>query len=138
MPHPCPHHCPKGTGGGAAALLVLALIAAAAIARPAVRAADEVLRTAVDILEIAGIVLASAAALAAAGWAASAMLRARSLQSGDYGATAILPQAAQRDQEALALPERLAIEAPRQSLAGLQALADAHGYDVVPRQDAED
>jgi hypothetical protein len=72
MPHPCPHHCPKPSSGGgslvlvALAVLVLAMLGAAAHAvAPAVELA---MRTAVEILKIAGLTLASSGVLAGAGW----------------------------------------------------------------------
>lgn len=55
-----------GGGGGWLAGLVVALVIIAAVARPVAHAAGDVLRFAVEALEVAGIVLASAVVLAAA------------------------------------------------------------------------
>ncbi len=60
MPHPCPHHCPPGRSGPAV-LAVLAVIAAAALARPVVHAAELALEVAAIT---AGAVLGLAAVAA--------------------------------------------------------------------------
>lgn len=67
-----------GGGGGAAAVILVTVVIIAAIARPAAQAAAAVGRVVVEALEIAGIVLASAAGLAVlAGmaWGASRVYR---------------------------------------------------------------
>ena len=66
----CHEHCPKGGGSGAALLVLLAVIVIA-VAGPIASAAADMLRVAVDFLEIAGVVVASVAVLGVAGWAAS-------------------------------------------------------------------
>jgi hypothetical protein len=47
------------------------------------------------------------------------------------------PDRALASRKLVSAPHRLAIEAPRPSLADLKALAAEHGYDVV-RQERED
>jgi hypothetical protein len=56
--------CDRGGGGGAAVLVLLAVIVIAAIARPVIHAADAVGRVLVDALEVAAVVVVSAAGLA--------------------------------------------------------------------------
>lgn len=102
MPHPCPHHCPKPGGSGAALLVVLAVVVIAAIARPVVHAA-------IDVLEVAAIVLGSAAALGILGGVAYVAWRVRRWQARNRQAISRHAPAAQ----ALSGPHRRAIEAPR-------------------------
>jgi hypothetical protein len=102
-----------GGGGGAAALVVLAVIVIAAIARPVAQAADAVLRVLADALEVAAIVLASAAGLAVlAGMAYGALTvyrwHARNRQAMSRHAPAVLSRS-----QAIPAPRRRAIEAPR-------------------------
>ena len=106
----CHEHCPKGGGSGAAlAVLVLVIVVILAAARPVEHAASTVLRLAVDFLEIAGIVIASAAVLAVAGWAASRVL-ARQNQP------APARQVAEPSPPLALTAPPLAIEAPRPQL----------------------
>lgn len=123
-------HCPGcNGGGGAAALVVLALVViAAAIARPVVHAA-------VDVLEVAAIVVTAAAVLAVLAGVAYVALRVR--RSRAIGTTAVSFPApvVRRSSRALSAPRRRAIEAPPPSLADLQDLAARHGYDLTRRED---
>jgi len=67
MPHPCPHHCPKGgSGAGFAVAAIAVVILAAAIAKPAEHAAEDVLHVVIVCLEIlaAAVVITAATALA--------------------------------------------------------------------------
>jgi len=69
MPHQiCHAHCPKGGGGLGALAVLVAVIAIAAVARPVAHAA-------VDVLEVAAIVVGSVLGLAVAGGIAYVALR---------------------------------------------------------------
>lgn len=130
MPHPCPHHCPpEGAKGGlvlaAAGVAVVVIIARAA--EHAARAAEHV---AVDVLEVAAISLGSAAAVGVL--TAVTVLAVRSLRRSHRALAAGVTGA-----QPLSAPQRLAIEAPRSSLADVKALAAEHGYDVVLRGEVE-
>jgi hypothetical protein len=72
----CHAHCPGG-GGGATAAVVAVVIVAAVVARPVVHAADAVLRVVTQVLEITGIVVASAAGLAVVAAAVVLAVRVR-------------------------------------------------------------
>jgi hypothetical protein len=64
----CPHHCPPGSGGangGPLAALIAVIVAVAVLAGPLSHAVTAALTAAIDALEIAMLVLGSAAALAA-------------------------------------------------------------------------
>lgn len=105
MPHPCPHHCPKGTGGGAAALLVLAAVAViAATARAVIHAAELV-------LEVTAIAAASVTGLAAVGGVAYVVLRAHCRQARPRQALPGYTPRALDSAQRLSGPR--AIEAPR-------------------------
>jgi len=108
MPHPCPHHCPKSGGGGAAALagLVLAVVVIAAIARP-------VERLAVDVAEIAIITVASVIALAGLGAVACVALRARSRRQNRLTSVSFHPPVTRRASQAVSASRPRAIEPKR-------------------------
>ncbi len=109
MPHPCPHHCPDGSGHGFV-LLAAAVLIIAAIARPVAHAAGDVLHAVAEALEVAAIVLASAAGLAVLAGMAYGGVR---LYRWHAKARWAIPQRAQAGQ-ALTEAHRAAIEAPRQ------------------------
>jgi hypothetical protein len=73
-------HCPgcgDGGGGVTALVLIVLLVIGAVIARPAAHAAGSVLRVTVEVLEITGIILASAAGAATLAGVAVLATRAR-------------------------------------------------------------
>lgn len=76
MPHPCPHHCPPERGG-VAVLAVLAVIAAAVLARPVVHAAE-------TVLEVAAITAGAVLGVAAAGAVVWAVVAARRRRGRPY------------------------------------------------------
>jgi hypothetical protein len=106
----CPGlHCPGcGHGGGGAALVVLATVILAAIARPVVHAAE-------TVLEVALIVAGAILGLAALGGTAYAAVRLRRWHART--GQAIAEHA--RDSQALSGRARAAIEAPKVVIDGL-------------------
>jgi hypothetical protein len=124
--------CDRGSGGGGAVvLLIAAALIIAAIARPVAHAADAVARVVVEVLEITGIVLASAAGLAALAGLAYGAARvyrwhARNQQTMSSHAPVILsaPESvtetrpAVTPRPAVARPEPSAIEAPKTAPTG--------------------
>jgi hypothetical protein len=103
--------CNRGGGGLAALLAVLAVIAVV-VRKPVEHAADDVLRVAVDALEIAAITVASAAGLAVLGGMAYGAQRAYHWQATRRQA---IPRQGQAGQ-AVSGPHRRAIAARRAPL----------------------
>jgi hypothetical protein len=136
----CHAHCPRGSHRGAAVLVVLAAVGAAALCAAVHRAApaiDSAARTALHVLEIVAITLAAAAALAGAGWIASAALRARASQTTAHHTMPRHTPIGQRAVEALSAPrEPLAIEAPRPYAAETSGVTDvaAPAYSIEEQQ----
>jgi hypothetical protein len=90
MPHPCPHHCPPERGGKAV-LVLLAVIAAAALARPAAQIA-------VTVLEVAAITVGVILGLTAVAAAITLAIRRRASQTYALGPRAmrVIPPAQHR------------------------------------------
>jgi hypothetical protein len=109
-----------------AVLAVLVLVAIAAIARPVLHAAEVILGVAL----IAG---ASLLGLGAIGGIAFLVLRVHRRQARKLQAMSQHARVVQRSSQAVSAPQRLAIEAPRPSLAEVKALAAEQGYDVIRR-----
>jgi len=131
MPHPCPHHCPKDGGSGAAVIIAIALVIAAA---GAVRAAARPIEHAAETgLEVLAITIASVAGVAAIGGIAYVALRARERRANDITAVSFHPPSVERGAPAISAPQQLAIEPPRPRLADLKAMAAEHGYDLKRR-----
>lgn len=122
----CHAHCPKPGGGLAAVLVVLAAIVIAATARAVVHAAE-------FVLEVAAIAVTSAVVLAVLGGVAVVAARARRNRANRVTRVSFPAPVLRLTAESISAPRRRAIEAPRPSLAELEALAAEHGYDIVRR-----
>lgn len=108
----CHEHCPKGGPGTGLVVLVVVTVLCAAAVRSAAPAIESAARTAIEVLKITVITLASAGGLAGLGY----MVRRRRASSASHAmARHALPEHA-RTAQALSAPQRLAIEAPRPDL----------------------
>ena len=106
MPHQvCHAHCPKG-GGHGFVLLVAAVLIIAAIARPVVHAAE-------DVLQVVLITVASVIGVAVLGAAAYAALRARSRRQNRLTAVSFHPPVTRRASQAVSASRPRAIEPTR-------------------------
>lgn len=129
----------QGGGGGALLLLAAVVVIAILIRKPVEHAADTAVRVALDVLEVAAITVASVLGLAVLGAGAYVAVRLhRSHASHRQAIARRNAPAIQRGSQGVSAPKRLAIEAPRPTLADLKALAAERGYDVVVRQAPED
>jgi hypothetical protein len=111
-------------------LVVLALVVAAAAARPVVHAVEVA-------LEVVLITAASLAGLAVAGAVAYVALRARSRRTIRTTAVSFHAPIVRPAAQAVSEPRPRVIETKRLSLDDLAALLDAHGYDVIRRGQEE-
>jgi phosphohistidine phosphatase SixA len=107
----CHAHCPKGSGGAGAVLVLLAVIVAviASSAHRIEHAADVV-------LEVLTIAVASLAALAVVAAGAYVALRVHRSHARTRQALVSHTPAIQRGSQALSAPQRQAIEAPKRGL----------------------
>jgi hypothetical protein len=117
----CHAHCPKPSSGGGALVLVLAAVlvlgmlgAAAHAVAPAI---DSAIRTAFEILKIAGLTLAGAAVLAGAGWLVHRHREAAGWLANDAARAREHSPAVARLPERFSAARELAVAAPRAPLA---------------------
>jgi hypothetical protein len=113
----CHRHCPPGGhGGGKAALLVVLAVVAAclyAAARKAAPAIDTAAHTALHVLEIAAITVASGAGLAGLGWLAHKRVQAAEARADTPALLRVYPAVTSSTAQALSAPRAQAIEAPK-------------------------
>lgn len=150
--HLCPHHCPKpDSGGGLLVLIVVAIVvlgllgllgAAAHAVAPAI---SSMLRTAVEILKIAGAVVAGSAIVGALGWLVVTRQRAAQWETNAAARARYCPPAVAEITPAATAPEELpaaaraplAIEAPRpwaRETSGLGELAEPQPIQIRRQQ----